>query len=99
MRPSVRSALCGQHARPPLAAGKVVAAIIRSGVKPPAASVWIQRDALQRAMGPQLIAAVERLTRRTVRTFLSGSDKDGASAIEAFVLESEPPEAAAPNVD
>ena len=61
--------------------------------------VRMQRDGLQRAMGPQLIAAVERLTRRTVRTFLSGTDKDGASAIEAFVLESEPPEAAAPNVD
>jgi hypothetical protein len=59
----------------------------------------LQQDALQCAMGPQLIAAVERLTRRTVRTFLSGTDKDGASAIEAFVLESEPPEAAAPNLD
>ena len=50
-----------------------------------------QRDALQRAMGPQLIAAVERLTNRTVRTFLSGMDGDGASAIEAFVLEPERP--------
>lgn len=46
-----------------------------------------QRDALQRAMGPQLIAAVERLTHRTVRTFLSGSDEDGGSSIEAFILE------------
>ncbi len=50
-----------------------------------------QRDALQRAMGSQLIAAVERLTNRRVRTFLSGSDADGASAIEAFLLEPEPP--------
>ena len=46
-----------------------------------------QRDALQRAMGPQLIAAVERLTNRTVRTFLSGSDEGGGSSIEAFILE------------
>jgi uncharacterized protein YbcI len=46
-----------------------------------------QRDALQRAMGPQLIAAVERLTHRTVRTFLSGSDEGGGSSIEAFILE------------
>lgn len=45
------------------------------------------RDALQHAMAPQLIAAVERLTQRTVRTFLSGSDETGACAIEAFVLE------------
>jgi uncharacterized protein YbcI len=47
------------------------------------------RDALQRAMGPDLIAAVERLTRRTVRSFLSGSDESGGDAIEAFVLEPE----------
>lgn len=46
-----------------------------------------QRDALQHAMRPQLIAAVERLTDRTVRTFLSGSDESGASAVEVFVLE------------
>jgi uncharacterized protein YbcI len=52
--------------------------------------VRIQRDALQRAMGPALIEAVERLTGRTVRTFLSGSDESGASAVEVFVLESEP---------
>jgi uncharacterized protein YbcI len=52
--------------------------------------VRVQRDALQRAMGPQLIAAVERLTHRTVRTFLSGSDYTGASSVEAFVLEPEP---------
>jgi uncharacterized protein YbcI len=56
--------------------------------------VRLQRDALQRAMGPQLIEAVGRLTGRTVRTFLSGTDEAGASAIEAFVLESDPPEVA-----
>jgi uncharacterized protein YbcI len=58
-----------------------------------------QRDALQHAMAPQLIAAVERLTGRTVRTFLSGTDEEGASSIEAFVLEPEPPEAPAPARD
>lgn len=42
-------------------------------------------------MGSQLIAAVERLTNRSVRTFLSGSDADGGCAIEAFLLEPEPP--------
>jgi uncharacterized protein YbcI len=46
-----------------------------------------QRDALQWALGPQLIAAVERLTGRTVRTFFSGSDESGASAVETFILE------------
>ncbi len=55
--------------------------------------VRLQRDALQRAMGPQLIAAVERLTSRIVRTFLSGTDEDGGSSIEAFVLEPESPPA------
>jgi uncharacterized protein YbcI len=54
--------------------------------------VRLQRDALQRAMGSQLIAAVERLTSRTVRTFLSGTDEAGGCAIEAFLLEPEPPE-------
>ena len=48
-----------------------------------------QRDALQHAMGPDLISAVEALTRRRVRTFLSGTDADGGTAIEAFVLEPE----------
>ena len=59
--------------------------------------VRLQRDALQRAMGPQLIAVVERLTNRTVRTFLSGTDADGGSAIEAFVLEPELPVAGETN--
>jgi hypothetical protein len=52
--------------------------------------VRLQRDAIQRLMGPQLIAAVERLTQRSVRSFLSGSDDSGASSVEAFVLEPEP---------
>jgi uncharacterized protein YbcI len=61
--------------------------------------VRLQRDALQRAMGPQLVATVERLTRRRVRNFLSGSDESAASAVEAFVLEPEPSGAAAPSLD
>jgi uncharacterized protein YbcI len=48
-----------------------------------------QRDALQRAMEDQLVAAVERITGRTVRTFLSGLSTDGGSAVEMFVLEPE----------
>jgi uncharacterized protein YbcI len=53
--------------------------------------VRLQRDALQRAVGPQLVAAVERLTRRTVRLFLSGTDEFGSSSVEAFILEPESP--------
>jgi uncharacterized protein YbcI len=55
--------------------------------------VRLQRDALQRAMGRQLVAAVERLTSRNVRTFLSGMDEEGGSSIEAFLLEPESPTA------
>lgn len=51
--------------------------------------VRLQRDALQRAMGPQLIDAVERLTHRVVRGFLSGSDETGAAAVEVFLLEAD----------
>jgi uncharacterized protein YbcI len=64
--------------------------------------VRIQRDALQRAIAPQLISAVERLTHRTVRTFLSGSDETGGSSVEAFVLEPElaaAPATPSPHVD
>lgn len=50
-----------------------------------------QRDALQHAMASQLIAAVERLTGRRVRTFMSGTDEFGGSALEAFVLDSDAP--------
>ncbi|HWE14494.1 MAG TPA: Na-translocating system protein MpsC family protein [Solirubrobacteraceae bacterium] len=51
--------------------------------------VRLQRDALQRAQGPELIAAVERLTNRTVRVFMSGTDEAGGCSIEAFTLEPE----------
>jgi uncharacterized protein YbcI len=53
--------------------------------------VRLERDALQRAMGPQLVASVERLTGPTVRTLLSGSDENGGCAVEAFLLEPLPP--------
>lgn len=49
--------------------------------------VRAQRDALQRATEPQLVAAVERLTGRTVTEFLSGSSTPGDSQVEVFVLE------------
>jgi len=52
--------------------------------------VRVQRDALQRALEPQLVAAVERLTGRTVRTFLSGTNTAGDDSVEVFVLEPEP---------
>ncbi|HEY6524997.1 MAG TPA: Na-translocating system protein MpsC family protein [Solirubrobacteraceae bacterium] len=51
--------------------------------------VRLQRDALQRAMGPQLIDMVERLTHRTVRVFMSGTDESGAAAVELFLLEAD----------
>jgi uncharacterized protein YbcI len=55
--------------------------------------VRLQRDALQHAIAPQLIDAVQRLTGRQVRTFLSGTDHSGASSVETFVLEPLAPEA------
>ena len=58
--------------------------------------VRLQRDALQRAMGPQLIAAVEGLTGRRVRTFMSGTDEQGGSSVEAFVLDPELADAPVP---
>ena len=42
-------------------------------------------------MEPQLIAAVERLTGRTVRTLLTGTSALGEDAVEVFVLEPAPP--------
>lgn len=61
--------------------------------------VRLQRDVLQRAVGPQLIEAVERLTQRTVRVFLSGSDELGGSSVEAFVLEPQPLSESATNTE
>jgi uncharacterized protein YbcI len=54
--------------------------------------VRLQRDALQRAMEDQLVAAVERLTERKVQTFLSGLSTRGESSVEVFVLEPRPAE-------
>lgn len=61
--------------------------------------VRTQRDVLQRAMEPQLVAAVERLTNRGVHTFFSGSNTEGSSSIEAFVLEPELPLAVPESID
>ncbi len=55
--------------------------------------VRIQRDALQRAMEKQLVACVERLTGRGVRTFLSGTSTLGEASVEVFVLEPNKPPA------
>jgi uncharacterized protein YbcI len=46
-----------------------------------------QRDALQRAQEGELVEAVERLTGRTVRTFISGTSTHGESSAEVFMLE------------
>ena len=58
--------------------------------------VRVQRDALQRAQEPQLVAAVERLTGRTVRTFLSGTSRFGEDSVEVFVLEPAPSDGDSP---
>jgi uncharacterized protein YbcI len=55
--------------------------------------VRMQRDALQRAMERQLVEAVERLTGRDVRKFLSGSSRLGEDSVEVFVLEPAAPDA------
>lgn len=49
--------------------------------------VRAQRDVLHRAMETQLVACVERLTTRTVRSFLSGISTRGDSTVEVFVLD------------
>ena len=49
--------------------------------------VRMQRDALQRVMEVELVAAVERLTERKVITFLSGTSTPGDASVEVFVLE------------
>ena len=46
-----------------------------------------QRDALQRAMEPDPVTVIERLTGRTIRTFRSGSSTLGESSVDVFVLE------------
>lgn len=52
--------------------------------------VRLQRDALQRAMEPHLVSVVQRLTGRTVKTFLGGTSTRGDSSVKVFVLEPEP---------
>jgi uncharacterized protein YbcI len=50
--------------------------------------VRMNRDALQRVMEDELVAAVERLTERKVVNFLSGISTMGDASVEVFVLES-----------
>lgn len=45
------------------------------------------RDGFQRATEPEMVAVVERLTGRTVATFLSGTSTAANSDVEVFVLE------------
>lgn len=49
--------------------------------------VRTQRDALQRVMEPRLVGCVERLTGRSVMTFLSGTSTLADSSVEVFLLE------------
>jgi uncharacterized protein YbcI len=49
--------------------------------------VRMNRDALQRVMEDELVAAVERLTERKVINFLSGISTMGDASVEVFVLE------------
>jgi uncharacterized protein YbcI len=44
------------------------------------------RESYQRAMGPEAVAAIARLTGRTVVAFMSSNHIDPDYAIEAFVL-------------
>jgi uncharacterized protein YbcI len=61
--------------------------------------VRLQRDALQRAMEPRLVSAVERLTGRKVKSFLSGMSTLGEDAVEVFVLETPNSSAESPAED
>lgn len=61
--------------------------------------VRLQRDALQRVMSSELISAVERLTGRRVKTFMSGTDEFGGSSVEAFVLDPDARDGSAPLSD
>jgi uncharacterized protein YbcI len=49
--------------------------------------VRVQRDALARAMEPELVARVQRLTGRSVRTYLAGASTIADSSVKVFVLE------------
>jgi uncharacterized protein YbcI len=49
--------------------------------------VRLQRHTLQLTMESQLVKAVERLTGRSVRKFLSGTSRLGEDSVEVFLLE------------
>jgi uncharacterized protein YbcI len=48
------------------------------------------RETFQQVMGDELVAAVERLTGRTVLSFMSGNNARTDSAVEVFLLEPAP---------
>jgi uncharacterized protein YbcI len=50
------------------------------------------RDSAQRTMETELVGAVERLTERTVTSFMSGTATQGDASSEVFVLEPAPTE-------
>jgi uncharacterized protein YbcI len=54
--------------------------------------VRMNRDALQRIMEGELVAAVERLTERKVVKFLSGTSTLADASVEVFVLEPRAPD-------
>lgn len=51
------------------------------------------REGFQRGAGPAMIAAVERLTGRSVANFLSATSATSNTDVEVFVLEPEPGDA------
>jgi uncharacterized protein YbcI len=48
-----------------------------------------QRDVLQQLMAGRMIESVQRITGRTVRTFISGTSARGEASSEVFLLEPE----------
>lgn len=55
-----------------------------------AEAVTATRALYQRAMKPEFVAAVERLTGRTVVAFVSGNHPDPDIAVEVFMLDGAP---------
>lgn len=52
--------------------------------------VRLHHDALRRALAPQLIEAVERITGRRVGEFVSGTSANSEYSVEAFIIDPEP---------
>lgn len=63
------------------------------------ASVADSRVLLQKVGAPQVVAAIERVTGRRVKEFISGINPDnGGTAVEVFVLEPAAEDAGEPEV-